>query len=80
MGHKPVGLTLPYDQSQARERQVWDSARATGKGHELYVRYESFPGHFSVLGAKSTLGVMLSWMLFVPENYVCHGRSPQLRA
>lgn len=58
MGHKPVWLTLPYHHSQARERQAWDSARAIGKGHKLYVRCESFPGHFCVLGAKSTLGVM----------------------
>lgn len=58
MSHKPVQLTLPYDHSQVRERQAWDSARVIGKGHELYVRCESFPGHFCVLGAKSTLAVM----------------------
>lgn len=48
-GHKPVWLTLPYDHSQARERQAWDSARATGRERELYVLCESFPGHVWVL-------------------------------
>lgn len=60
MGHKPVRMTLPYNHSQARERQAWDSGRATGKGHELC---GPFPGHFCVLGANTgcqymTLGVM----------------------
>lgn len=58
MGHKPMWLTLPYNHSQARERQAWDSGRATGKGHELYVLCGPFPGHFCVLGANRTLGVM----------------------
>lgn len=58
MGHKSVQLMLSYDHSQARERHTWDSARATGKGHETYVLCEPFPGHFCALGAKSTLGVM----------------------